>query len=201
METKKLTRSAAIIDRILKIVQGFAVAGVIVAAIFIPLTLVLGQKIIADASHLKLGVLTVKLAGEAAAYLDDTRIKLSIVSVLICMIFASAATWYCIRVLREILVPMKEGAPFSAGISAKIRKLGWVVLIGGGVIELSTMLASAFEMLAYQVDLLLNKELIESITYNCHMNLWFVVCALILFFLSYVFRYGEELQRESDETL
>ena len=34
MENKKLMKSAAVIDRILKILQGFAIAGVIVAAIF-----------------------------------------------------------------------------------------------------------------------------------------------------------------------
>ena len=43
MDNTKLTRSAAVIDRILKILQGFALAGVIVAAIFIPLTAILGE--------------------------------------------------------------------------------------------------------------------------------------------------------------
>ncbi len=201
MEKTKLARSAAVIDRILKIVQGFAVAGVIVAAIFIPLTLIFGQKIIADASHVQLGVLKVTLAGDAAGYLDIPRIKLSIVCVLICAIFASAAAWYCIRVLREILVPMKDGSPFAAGISGKVRKLGWTVLVGGCVVELGRMLSEAFEMMAYDVSRLLNTDLVASVTYNINMDLWFVFAALILFFLSYVFRYGEELQRESDETL
>ena len=35
MENTKLIRSATLIDRILKILQGFAIAGVAVAAIFI----------------------------------------------------------------------------------------------------------------------------------------------------------------------
>ena len=38
MENTKLSRSVAVIDRILRILQGFAVAAFIVAAIFIPLT-------------------------------------------------------------------------------------------------------------------------------------------------------------------
>ena len=64
MENEKLIKSANIIDRILKILRGFALAGVIVSAVFIPLTLIFGTKVIADASHLVLGNLTLTMAGD-----------------------------------------------------------------------------------------------------------------------------------------
>ena len=201
MENTKLSKGAAIIDRILKILQGFALAGVIVAAIFIPLTLILGRKIVADASSLELGVVTLKLAGDASAYLDEGNLKVSIVCVLICVILISAAAWYCIRVLREILVPMKAGQPFARGISAKIRKLAWTVLIGGGVAEMGRVLAEVFETRAYHLERLLNMDRIAAVAYNFDVDLWFLGAALVLFFLSFIFRYGEELQREADETL
>jgi hypothetical protein len=201
MENTKLSKGAAIIDRILKILQGFALAGVIVAAIFIPLTLILGRKIVADASSLELGVVTLKLAGDASAYLDEGNLKVSIVCVLICMILISAAAWYCIRVLREILVPMKAGQPFARGISAKIRKLAWTVLIGGSVAEMGGVLAEVFETRAYHLERLLDMDRIAAVAYNFDVDLWFLGAALVLFFLSFIFRYGEELQREADETL
>lgn len=201
MENTKLSKGAAIIDRILKILQGFAVAGVIVSAIFIPLTLILGRKIVADASSLELGVVTLKLAGDASAYLDEGNLKVSIVCVLICLILISAAAWYCIRVLREILVPMKAGQPFARGISAKIRKLAWTVLIGGGVAEMGGVLAEVFETRAYHLERLLDMDRIASVAYRFDVDLWFLGVALVLFFLSFIFRYGEELQREADETL
>ena len=201
METAKLTRGATVADRILKILQGFAMAGVIVAAIFIPLTLILGQKIVADASTVELGVLKIRLTGDPAAYLDAANLKASIVCVLVCLIVASAAVWYCLRVLRETLAPMKAGTPFAAGISGKIRKLAWSVLIGGGVAEIGSVAADIFEMRAYQIDRFLNMDLISAVTYDWDVNLWFLGVALLLFFLSIVFRYGEELQREADETL
>jgi hypothetical protein len=200
MENKKLMKSATVIDRILKILQGFAIAGVIVAAIFIPLTAILGEKIIADASRLNLGVLDLRLA-DAKAYLDMADIKTSIIVMLIGMILTSAAIWYCLRVLREILAPMKEGTPFSAGMAGKIRKLGWTVLIGGFVAEVGRRLSQLFEARAYQIERLLNMEAIASVDYNYSVSLWFVFAALILFFLSYIFRCGEELQKEADETL
>ena len=200
MENKKLMKSAAVIDRILKILQGFAIAGMIVAAIFIPLTAILGEKIIADASRLNLGVLDLRLA-DAKAYLDMADIKTSIIVMLIGMILASAAIWYCLRVLREILAPMKEGTPFAAGMAGKIRKLGWTVLIGGFVAEVGRRLSQLFEARAYQIERLLNMEAIASVDYNYSISLWFVFAALILFCLSYIFRCGEELQKEADETL
>ena len=200
MENKKLMKSATVIDRILKILQGFAIAGVIVAAIFIPLTAILGEKIIADASRLNLGVLDLRLA-DAKAYLDMADIKTSIIVMLIGMILTSAAVWYCLRVLREILAPMKEGTPFAAGMAGKVRKLGWTVLIGGFVAEVGHRLSQLFEARAYQIERLLNMEAIASVDYNYSVSLWFVFAALILFFLSYIFRCGEELQKEADETL
>lgn len=201
MENAKLTRSASVIDRFLKILQGFALAGMIVAAIFIPLTAILGEKIIASSDSLSVGALQFHLAGAPESYLDIPSIKVSIIVMLIGMILASAAGWYCLKVLREILSPMKEGNPFAEGISGKIRKLAWTVLIGGGVAELGTLISEIFEVQAYRIESLLNPGVVESFTYNCSINLWFVIAAWILFFLSYVFRSGEALQKEADETL
>ena len=201
MENTKLIRSATVIDRILKILQGFAVAGVIVAAIFIPLTAVFGEKIIASADSLTLGALKFQLSGAMENYLDFANIRISIIVTLGGTILVSAATWYGLRVLRKILSPMKEGMPFAAGISDKVRKLAWTVLIGGGIAEFGKLISEVSMAQAYQIERLVNPALVVDFTYNCSLDLWFVVAALILFFLSYVFRSGEALQKEADETL
>ena len=201
METDKLTRSAAVIDRILKLLQGFAVAGVIVAVLFIPLTLILGEKIVRLSSTLRVGPLLLTLVGDPAAYLDLPRLKLSIVVSLVGAILAAGAAWYCLRVPREILAPMKAGRPFAAGISGKLRKLAWTVLIGGGVAEAGRALSSVFEPRAYQIERLLNPDAVAGVQYQWSFHLSFVVAALIFFFLTYVFRRGEALQQEADETL
>lgn len=200
MDNTKLTRSAAVIDRILKILQGFALAGVIVAAIFIPLTAILGEKIIASADTLTLGVISFHLIGGPESYLVPT-IKISIIIMLVCIVLEAAAAWYFLKVLRDILAPMKEGKPFASGNSGKIRKLGWTALIAGGVTELGRVVSDISNARAYQIERLFNPETVSSFSYNFGINLWFVVAALILFFLSYVFRYGEALQQEADETL
>lgn len=201
MGNEKLIKNATIIDRILKILQGFAAAGVIVAALFIPLTLIFGEKMIANADRLTIGELQLKLSGDMSAYLDMARIKSSIVVMLIGAILTAAAVWYCLRVLREIVAPMKEGQPFASGIADKIRKLGWTVLVTGAIAEIGGMITSIFELRAYQIDKIVSAGPVSEISYNYGFRLWFVFAALIIFFLSYVFRYGEALQKESDETL
>ena len=194
-------KTSKIIDRILKIVQGFLVAGVIVSAIFIPLTAVFGEKIIADASTVELGGLNIALAGDYHNYLDPSGIKMSIIVGLIIAIITCAVAWLCLRKIREILSPMKEGRPFEEGISKKIRQLALIILVGGGIAEVGGAIAQVFAIKAYDLATLFNNAAIDYTTYNYNFSLWFVVVALILFFLSYVFHYGEELQRESDETL
>lgn len=200
MDNTKLVQSASLLDRVLVIMQGLTAAVIIASAVFIPLTAVLGEKVIADASSLTLGSLKFNLNG-SVNFLDIQNFKSSIICSLACAILAAAATRYCIKVLREILAPMIEGIPFAAGISNKIRKLAWVVLVGGFITEIGHAITASLEIKAYQIERLFNLEAISSVSYNFSLNLWFVITAMILFFLSYVFRCGEVLQKESDETL
>ena len=169
MDNTKLTRSAAVIDRILKILQGFALAGVIVAAIFIPLTAILGEKIIASADTLTLGVITFHLIGGPESYLVPT-IKISIIIMLVCIVLEAAAAWYFLKVLRDILAPMKEGKPFASGNSGKIRKLGWTALIAGGVTELGRVVSDISNVRAYQIERLFNPETVSSFSYNYRID-------------------------------
>ena len=200
MDNTKLVQSASLLDRVLVIMQGLIAAVIIASAVFIPLTAVLGEKVIADASSLTLGSLKFNLNG-SVNFLDIQNFKSSIICSLACAILAAAATRYCIKVLREILAPMIEGIPFAAGISNKIRKLAWVVLVGDFITEIGHAITASLEIKAYQIERLFNLEAISSVSYNFSLNLWFVITAMILFFLSYVFRCGEMLQKESDETL
>ena len=200
MDNTKLVQSASFLDRVLVIMQGLTAAVIIASAVFIPLTAVLGEKVIADASSLTLGSLKFNLNG-SVNFLDIQNFKSSIICSLACAILAEAATRYCIKVLREILAPMIEGIPFAAGISNKIRKLAWAVLVGGFITEIGHAITASLEIKAYQIERLFNLEAISSVSYNFSLNLWFVITAMILFFLSYVFRCGEMLQKESDETL
>ena len=200
-ENAKVMRTATVLDRIFKILQGFAIAAMIVAVIFSVLTGIFGDKIIADASTLSLGAAKLSLAGDRAEYINSPLAIGSIIAMLGEVFIIGAGTWCGLRMLRGILAPMKEGEVFAEGISKKVRMLGWTVLIWGGVAEIMSRVSSVLELRAYNADALFNRTIVEEIDYGAQISPWFVIAALVLFFLSFIFSCGERLQKESDETL
>ncbi len=107
-----------------------------------------------------------------------------------------------LRIIKKILLPMKEGRPFDDDVSTSIKKLGFLVLVGGFVGQ-AGMYISNFVMMHNFINLmdLFNKDVVKSVTYNASFSLSFVFIALLLYLLAYVFEYGHQLQTQSDETL
>ena len=202
MENTKIKNTAAVLDKVLKVFQGIMIAVFAVAAIFIPLTAIFGEKIVAPVTGVDLGVIEAEFAGNGMEYVNKAALKPVIICELVAIMAALAAGWYFLRVLREILVPMKEGRPFESGVSTKIRKLGWVALIGGAVAEIASKISPFLDVKLFDLERVFNMEVVKDFSYNIGANTWwFVIAALVLFFLSYVFRCGEQLQKEADETL
>ena len=103
--------------------------------------------------------------------------------------------------IREILHPMKEEKPFDAIVSTNLKKLAKLSINLGifyNIIILSEQIMMVF---VYDLPGLLISEKITHIGGMFNLDLTFVIYWAILTLLSYVFRYGEELQQLSDETL
>ena len=103
--------------------------------------------------------------------------------------------------VREILLPMKEEKPFDSIVSTNLKKLARLSIhlgILGNIILLSEQIMTVF---VYDLPGLLISEKITHVGGMFNLDLTFVVYRAILLLLSYVFRYGEELQQLSDETL
>ena len=103
--------------------------------------------------------------------------------------------------IREILLPMKEGKPFDAIVSTNLKKLAKLSIVIGilyNIIILSELILTVF---VYDLPGLLISEKISHVGGMFQVDLAFIVYWAILLLLSYVFRYGEELQQLSDETL
>lgn len=107
----------------------------------------------------------------------------------------------CVKTIRDMLNPMKEGQPFHSSISKNLRKLGWLSLILGVVVNVMEAV-SLFSVAAMQhIDALLISEKITQVDVNASFDVSFLIIPAVLFLLAYIFRYGEELQTLSDETL
>ena len=103
--------------------------------------------------------------------------------------------------IREILLPMTEEMPFASIVSTNLKKLAKLSIrlgILGNVIMLSEQIMTVF---VYDLPELLISENITHVGGMFHVDLTFLICWACLLLLSYVFRYGEELQKLSDETL
>lgn len=201
MKTDRLQKTSSVLDTLSRIAQGFLIASAVVCAIFIPLVLILGEKMVATASVLDLGALKLELVGNGMQLVDVSMLKPVIVCELVLYILAIGAGWYFLRVLRQILAPMTEGRPFESGVSKKVSVLGWIALIGGGILEIASKVIPFLDAKCYDLTRIFDPGAVEGVSFSFRFSLWFVAAALVLFFLSYVFKYGEALQKESDETL
>ena len=86
--------------------------------------------------------------------------------------------WMTFSAIRGILAPMKEGKPFDHN-----NVLTGNTLTGYNLNEL----------------FLSDKITGVSVTHSCDLS--FLIYALVLFLMSFIFQYGSELQKLSDETL
>ena len=102
---------------------------------------------------------------------------------------AAAVVLYGLHILRRILRPMKQGEPFAQSVSADMRRFGWLVLIAGGIASLADAIGQAI----YASP--------DTMVVTRRLDLSFLFVSAIIFLFSYIFRYGEELQRQADETL
>ena len=103
--------------------------------------------------------------------------------------------------IRQILQPMIEEKPFTAIVSTNLKKLARLSITLGilfNIIILSDQIMSVF---VYDLPGLLISEKITHVAGMFNVDLSFLIYWAILMLLSYVFRYGEQLQQLDDETL
>ena len=108
---------------------------------------------------------------------------------------------YAAKIARKILLPMKEGLPFDESVYKNFRKLGVFTLIGGGLISSGRVLIDTMSYRAYEVQNLFIRDKIIECRLEPQAHLEFILIAFVFFLMSYIFRYGAELQKQSDETL
>ena len=103
--------------------------------------------------------------------------------------------------VREMLKPMAAEKPFDRTVGtnlAKLAKLSIRIGILWNAIILSEQIIMVF---VYDLPGLLISEKITHVAGMFNVDLSFLIYWAILMLLSYVFRYGEQLQQLDDETL
>lgn len=204
---EKLKKTAAILDSILNLIYRVylvfnVIAGIIIAFV---LYLCLGDSSIVGMfstsllKKLNFGGITFALSDAVQPMLDN---NFWLMGIPLLIGFSGMILFIMmIRRVRYLLEPIKNGEPFSWLVHANFRELGWLV-IANGILELLLTAYQSYTMTAaYDFSELFLSDKITAVTTSYHFDFTFVIWALALFGLSYIFRYGQELQKLSDETL
>lgn len=202
---KDLTKTAKILDNICRIL---AVAVSIASVCMIVGLCILAAGALFDLppemvgtgyATVDLGVVSLTVAD---AYLPDYRtVWLEIAAELLLAFVCLIPARLILKSLRAILAPMKNGEPFHNTVSEQLSRIARYVCFLGFGWNLANIAGSILMIKAFDLHLLLLSEKVPHVEFFFSFDLSFLFVCGILLLLSYVFRYGEQLQQLSDETL
>lgn len=105
------------------------------------------------------------------------------------------------KLIRVIITPMKEGKPFADTVCKGLKTLSVFVLAGGIVNEIVDIIGTVVTYKLYDIQSFFAPKTVTSVSLDITSNGDFVIFAVVLYFLSFIFKYGEQLQNQADETL
>lgn len=140
---------------------------------------------------------TLTQGAPAAVARGSQLILLLMPSVALCAGFAC----YTLRLLMRILRPMTQGLPFDGSVSRLLRRLAYAELIFGALFAVMQLVIQRHYYTALNVPSLFSSEAVSSVRLSSVCDGSFLIVFAVLLLLSYIFRYAQELQTLSDETL
>lgn len=148
---------------------------------------------------LELGFVELQVAGNQIPDINLLLLQIAIVMALSAVFMV--VMWQTFKQVRKLLVPMIQGEPFHGVVGAGLKKLALMSVILGVLGNAVILVEQLFSVHTFDIPNLLLSDKITHVTTNFEFDLTFLVLAAVLLLMSYVFRYGEELQQLSDETL
>ena len=138
----------------------------------------------------------------ADPYVPNKHMVLAQIGVvlILCAVFMWVS-WKASKEVRRILAPMIQGKPFQSIVGTGLKKLAGYSLWLGIIGNITILADQIFTILIFDIPSLLLGEKITHVNFNFEFDLTFLVLWAVLTLTSYVFRYGEQLQQLSDETL
>ena len=198
----KLKKIANTLDSVAKLIFYINVGA---AILFLVIWIIIFGEVLKDQNALReylvltLGSVKLGIVPEKAPYVAYTNMRFYVGTLAVFLI--SFFMLYGIKIIRKILKPMKEGLPFDESISKNLRNLGILTLIGGGIWSITKLIIDTTTFNAYQISELFRPEIVTSVELSVSLDTTFLLIAAVFFLLSYIFQYGAELQKLSDETL
>ena len=106
-----------------------------------------------------------------------------------------------VKTVEEICSLTIDHSPFDKRISNYITRLAQYIVAGGIVFNILDVCRIIYFKQIINFDVLLNTDYVTQIDFAFHPKISFLIVAALIYLLSFIFRYGQELQQLSDETL
>ncbi len=188
------------IETLQKVIIAIMIISVIFVGVVATVNIINPDAVIGDElNSISLGMISIDVADELVP--SNTAIKVYGCVGLLLIVILLAFVYYFFQVLKNILKPMTEDKPFSPTVSKNLKKLGFATLALGIIINIIKWLETFATAHFYNIEQIIISENIKSFTVNYNFDLSFLIICFVLFFLSYIFKYGEQLQQLSDETV
>ena len=195
---EKMKSTARGLDVVFKILAVLAIVGIAILAVINVAGFAVGYEKVYEPKSVSFAISAGGYHVDAKDLGTPQQIGSFILMLSLSAAVSLAAAWYGIRIIRHILAPMKEGQPFSKGISGDFKKLGWFLIGWGAVYNVFDLFLK--NQLALRLLPVMGDGPVE-VGIEHHIDLTFLIIAFVLVLGSYIFRYGEELQQLSDETV
>lgn len=202
---KKLTKTATTLNTIFNIMEkvlfALSIAAIVCAAL-IGLGFALDwnpDSIATGFESLDIGFLELQIADGFAPAKWVVLLQAAVILIICCVCCLVARRM--VLCISGILSPISQGQPFHDTISTNLKKLAILSIVMGVLLNLFSITELIFATFVYDLPDLLICEKITHIDVNYTIDISFLIVSGILLLLSYIFRYGTELQQLSDETL
>lgn len=149
--------------------------------------------------NIRIDYLQLIFKDDAALHKDSMSMWLPLI-LLITAIFIFII-YKSIQTIESICTITMDHTPFDVRVSNHIKSLAKYILAGGIVFNILEVCRVMQFKQTINFDLLFNTKYVTQINFGIRLHLSFLVFAALIYLLSYIFRYGQELQQLSDETL
>ena len=150
---------------------------------------------------LEIGIITFDLNTDAVNF-NNFKLKFLLITQMLSAIVSCAFAVFICKKLKDILRPIKNGEPFMDSACKNVRKLGNIMLIFGiasAIAQIVSTIALGIFMGDYGY-IFTNDYILSCSIINKYDTSW-VIGALFMYLIAYIFDYGKQLQELSDETL
>ncbi len=136
---------------------------------------------------------------DAALHKDSMSMWLPLI-ILITAIFVFII-YKSIQTIESICTIAMDHTPFDVRVANHIKNLAKYILVNGIVFNILKVCRVLYFKQTINFDLLFNLKYVTQIKFDIRFEFSFLIFAALIYLLSYIFRYGQELQQLSDETL